>query len=185
MSRSPCVGCSWAPSPALITLEGMRDARKCAAPADQWRITTMSIRIASRFRAVSTSVSPLETDEPTAPMFTVSAASLFSANSKEMRGARGGLEEEVDDRLAPQNRDLLDLPLGHLLEGLRRIENDPDLFGRKGLEARQVLAQGRRRSFHRRSSCESTTASSPSRRGTRTSTRRSVRTGNSRPTISG
>ena len=79
------MGCSWAPSPALITFDGMRDARNRAAPGDQCRITTMSIRIASRLRAVSTSVSPFETDEPTAPMFTVSADSLFSANSKEMR----------------------------------------------------------------------------------------------------
>ena len=45
----------------------------------------MSIRIASRLRAVSTSVSPLETEEPPAAKFTVSAESRFSANSKEMR----------------------------------------------------------------------------------------------------
>ena len=45
----------------------------------------MSIRIASRLRAVSTSVSPLDTLEPAAATFTVSAASRFSANSNEMR----------------------------------------------------------------------------------------------------
>ena len=45
----------------------------------------MSIRIASRFFAVSTSVSPLETEEPDAATFTVSALSRFSANSNEMR----------------------------------------------------------------------------------------------------
>jgi len=49
------------------------------------RITTMSIRIASRFFAVSTSVSPLETDEPLAATLTVSADSRFSANSNEIR----------------------------------------------------------------------------------------------------
>ena len=85
MSSSPCVGCSCAPSPALITFEGMRAPRNDAAPADQCRMTTMSIRIASRLRAVSTSVSPFETDDPTDPMFTVSADSRFSANSNEMR----------------------------------------------------------------------------------------------------
>src|SRR6266545_2667399 len=47
-------------------------------------MTTMSIRIASRFRAVSTRVSPLMTLEPDAATFTVSAESLFSANSKEI-----------------------------------------------------------------------------------------------------
>ncbi|MFM8790956.1 MAG: hypothetical protein ACKOFX_00405, partial [Solirubrobacterales bacterium] len=45
----------------------------------------MSIRIASRFRAVSTRVSPLETLEAAVATFTVSADIRFSANSKEMR----------------------------------------------------------------------------------------------------
>src|SRR4051794_11912413 len=45
----------------------------------------MSIRIASRFRAVSTRVSPLETDDPAVATFTVSALSRFSANSNEIR----------------------------------------------------------------------------------------------------
>src|SRR3954471_4236535 len=45
----------------------------------------MSIRIASRFRAVSTSVSPFDTLDPAADTFTVSADSRFSANSNEMR----------------------------------------------------------------------------------------------------
>src|SRR2546425_589084 len=45
----------------------------------------MSIRIASRFLAVSTRVSPFCTALPDAATFTVSAESRFSANSKEMR----------------------------------------------------------------------------------------------------
>ena len=45
----------------------------------------MSIRIASRLRAVSTSVSPFTTDEALVVTFTVSALSLFSANSNEIR----------------------------------------------------------------------------------------------------
>src|SRR5215210_3021603 len=48
-------------------------------------MTTMSIRIASRFLAVSTKVSPLLTDDPTAATFTVSAERRFSANSNEIR----------------------------------------------------------------------------------------------------
>ena len=48
-------------------------------------MTTMSIRIASRLRAVSTSVSPLDTLDPDAETFTVSADNLFSANSNEIR----------------------------------------------------------------------------------------------------
>ncbi len=84
-SSSPCVGCSCVPSPALITLLSIRSARNRAAPLAKWRITTMSMRIASRFRAVSTSVSPLETLEPEEATFTVSAERRFSANSKLMR----------------------------------------------------------------------------------------------------
>ena len=84
-SSSACVGCSCLPSPALMTLEAIRLPRNSAAPEDGCRITTMSMRIASRLRAVSTSVSPLETDEPVAATLTVSADSRFSANSNEMR----------------------------------------------------------------------------------------------------
>ena len=73
------------PSPALITFDSMRSARNCAAPDAPWRITTMSMRIASRLRAVSTSVSPFCTLEPVDATFTVSAESRFSANSNETR----------------------------------------------------------------------------------------------------
>ncbi len=45
----------------------------------------MSIRIASRLRAVSTSVSPFVTLDPDDATDTVSADSRFSANSNEMR----------------------------------------------------------------------------------------------------
>src|SRR5690349_9410935 len=84
-SSSPCVGCSCLPSPALMTLERMRRARNSAAPDEGCRITTMSMRIASRFRAVSTSVSPFCTELPLAATFTVSADRRFSANSNEIR----------------------------------------------------------------------------------------------------
>src|SRR6476661_1218267 len=85
MSSRPCVGCSCLPSPALMTLLRIRWPRNCAAPDAPWRITTMSIRIASRLRAVSTRVSPLETEDPADATFTVSALSRFSANSNEIR----------------------------------------------------------------------------------------------------
>ena len=84
-SRRAWVGCSCLPSPAFTTLERMRSPRNCAAPEEAWRITTMSMRIASRFLAVSTSVSPFCTALPVAATLTVSAERRFSANSKEMR----------------------------------------------------------------------------------------------------
>jgi len=79
------VGCSCVPSPALMTFDSMRSARKRGAPEAGCRMTTMSIFIASRFRAVSTRVSPFDTLETAVATLTVSADIRFSANSKEMR----------------------------------------------------------------------------------------------------
>jgi hypothetical protein len=84
-SRSACVGCSWAPSPALSTTESTQRVRKWAAPGEAWRITTTSIFMASMFRAVSLRVSPFETEEPLAEKLTTSAESRFSASSNESR----------------------------------------------------------------------------------------------------
>ena len=68
-----------------MTLLSMRSARNRALPDAWWRMTTMSMRMASRLRAVSTSVSPLATDDPAVEMLTVSALRRFSANSNETR----------------------------------------------------------------------------------------------------
>src|SRR2546426_6947979 len=68
-----------------MTLDRIRLPRNSAAPEEGWRITTMSIRIASRFRAVSTRVSPFCTELPLAATLTVSAERRFSANSNEIR----------------------------------------------------------------------------------------------------
>ena len=59
MSRRPWVGCSWQPSPALITGHASTRDRYCAEPLLRWRTTSMSIFMAARFSAVSRSVSPL------------------------------------------------------------------------------------------------------------------------------
>ena len=168
MSSRPWVGCSCLPSPALMTLERMRWPRNCAAPDAPWRMTTMSIRMASRFRAVSTRVSPLETDEPATATFTVSALSRFSANSNEIRVRVRGLEEQVDDGLPAKRRHLLDRPLAHFLERLRGVEDEPDLVRAQRLQADQVLAEARGASSQARTS---STASRPSSSETNTSTR--------------
>ena len=67
-----------------MTFEGILSPKNFAAPDEPCRITTISIFIASKFRAVSTRVSPLDTEEPTEETLTVSALNLFSANSKEI-----------------------------------------------------------------------------------------------------
>ena len=84
-SSSACVGCSCAPSPALTTPARRREASISAAPACAWRTTTTSGAIASRFRAVSSSVSPLTVDEAEPEMFTASADSRLAAISNDVR----------------------------------------------------------------------------------------------------
>ncbi len=85
MSRSPCVGCSWLPSPALTTLQPMHCVRYSGVPADECRITTMSTPIASMFRAVSRSVSPLLTELPDDENSSTSAESRCAASVKLVR----------------------------------------------------------------------------------------------------
>src|SRR5438309_2743443 len=84
-SSSACVGCSCAPSPALITLA--RTARDTArgAPAAGWRTTSTSAPIASRLRTVSCKDSPLLTLEASFWKLSTSAPSACAATSKELR----------------------------------------------------------------------------------------------------
>jgi hypothetical protein len=65
---------------ALISFESW-----CGAPGDEWRITMQSGAIASRLRAVSTSVSPFVTEEDEAEILTASADNRFAAISKDVR----------------------------------------------------------------------------------------------------
>ncbi len=84
-SSSACVGCSCIPSPAFtIRARQIRDKR-WHAPADGWRSTIMLGDIASKFIAVSTSVSPLTTLEVAMATLRVSALRRFSAISNEVR----------------------------------------------------------------------------------------------------
>ena len=84
-SRSACVGCSWAPSPAFTMLVRARAATKCGAPDAACRSTMASACIASMFRIVSRSVSPLVTLDCAGLTFTTSAPSRFPASSNDVR----------------------------------------------------------------------------------------------------
>src|SRR6266478_2424090 len=84
-SSRPCVGCSWAPSPALITLARTARATSRGAPAAGWRTTRASAPMASRLRTVSSSDSPLATLEASFWKVRTSAPSAFAATSKELR----------------------------------------------------------------------------------------------------
>src|SRR5438132_6869869 len=84
-SSRPCVGCSWAPSPALITLARTARATSLGAPAAGWRTTSASAPMASRLRTVSSSDSPLATLEASFWKARTSAPRAFAATSKELR----------------------------------------------------------------------------------------------------
>ena len=82
-SSKACVGCSCAPSPALMTAQSTLRASRCTAPAEAWRTTMMSGRMALSVTAVSISVSPFFTLEVATDMFITSAPSRLPAISNE------------------------------------------------------------------------------------------------------
>ena len=73
------------PSPALTIPALQIRASRWHAPDEAWRMTMMSGFIASRFSAVSMSVSPFTTLEVAMAMFSVSALRRFSATSNDVR----------------------------------------------------------------------------------------------------
>src|SRR4029077_14641088 len=79
------------------------------------------------------------------------------------------LEEEIDDGLSAERRDLLDRALTHFLERLGGVEDEPDVVGTQVLEPGEVLAEGGA-GGHFGSSRTSSTASRPSSLETQTCT---------------
>ena len=77
------VGCSCAPSPALITEQPTFWLRRLTAPAAGWRTTRTSGRMALSVVAVSISVSPLVTEDEATDMFMTCAPSRLPAISNE------------------------------------------------------------------------------------------------------
>src|ERR1700722_1675205 len=82
-SSNAWVGCSWAPSPALITEQSILRASSSTAPEAWWRTTRMSGCMALRVIAVSISVSPLRIEDEETDMFMTSAPRRLPANSNE------------------------------------------------------------------------------------------------------
>ena len=82
-SSSACVGCSCAPSPALMTEPSTFRASNSTAPEAWWRTTRMSGCIAFSVTAVSISVSPLRVDIEDTDMFITSAPSRLPAISND------------------------------------------------------------------------------------------------------
>ena len=84
-SRRAWVGCSWRPSPALITAASTYWLSNNAAPEQLCRTTRMSGCIALSVVAVSSKVSPFLTDEPATAIFRTDPPSRFAASSNETR----------------------------------------------------------------------------------------------------
>ena len=83
-SSSACVGCSWLPSPALITAQFTFSESSLTAPDSGWRTTSTSGCMAFSVIAVSMTVSPLRTEEVGTDMLMTSAPSRLPASSNEV-----------------------------------------------------------------------------------------------------
>ena len=118
-----------------------------ARPTTACRITIMSGFIASRFLAVSSSVSPFVHARGGGGDREAVRRQHPLRDLERRARARRGLVEEVDDRLAAQGRDLLDRPVQDLLEAVRGVEDGLDVAGLEGLDAQQVAV---REAAHRR-----------------------------------
>ena len=79
------MGCSWQPSPALITEASVHPATRWAVPAIGWRTTSASAPYEATTSTVSRRLSPLLRDEPPAEKAMVSADRRRAAVSKDMR----------------------------------------------------------------------------------------------------
>ena len=84
-SKSAWVGCSWLPSPALMTAQLTFSDNSLTAPLSGWRTTRTSGCMAFSVIAVSISVSPFLIAESATDMLMTSALSRLPASSNEVR----------------------------------------------------------------------------------------------------
>src|SRR5690606_19862431 len=85
--------------------------------------------------------------------------SLFRERERDA-GAGDRLEEEIDDRLAPQCTHLLERPFADFLDRFRRVEDGGDLFAAEMCQPDEILAE--QGGAHAAPSRLSMTESSPS-----------------------
>ena len=138
-SSRPWVGCSWAPSPALM-IEHLRCwASRCGVPGVGCRITTTSAPIASMFRAVSMNDSPFERLEPLGGK--VLRVGREPLGRQAEAGPRAGrvFEEQVEDDPALKRGHFLAAAGRNLGKRLGGIEDRQDLFARQLFETEQMF----------------------------------------------
>ncbi len=76
------MGCSWPPSPALITVASTQRVICQGTPGERWRTTSPSTPMAQIVSTVSRTDSPLLTEEAAMEKLTVSADRRLAAVSK-------------------------------------------------------------------------------------------------------
>jgi hypothetical protein len=126
-------------------------------------MTIMSGAMASIVLAVSDSVSPFDTLDPTVVMPSVSALSRFSASFERHSRARARFEEQIDDRATAERRNFLDraTATSFMASAVSRISSI--LAGVEFLDAEQVSAFQRGGGGHSSTSTSSRPSSSSSR----------------------
>ena len=138
-SSSPWVGCSCAPSPALMIEAFTCWASRCGAPGVGWRTTITSAPMASMFLAVSMKVSPLERLEALVEKSCVSAESRFAARLKLVRVRVEFSKKRLKTMRPCSAGTFLRLRGRDFRHLLGRVEDGQDLGGGKVLESQQVF----------------------------------------------
>ena len=139
-SSSACVGCSCAPSPALITGAPSTSAIRFGTPATAWRTTTASGSIASSVRAVSRMLSAFFSARARRREVDHVGREPLARDLEAGARARRGLEEQVDDGAAAQGRDLLHLALADLDHVLGGVEDALDVGALEVFDAEQIAS---------------------------------------------
>ena len=139
-SSRPWVGCSWAPSPALMIEQFRCCASKCGVPGVGCRTTTTSAPIASMFLAVSMNDSPLDRLEPLGGEVLGVGREPLGRQAEAGPGAGRVLEEQVEDDPALERGHLLAAARRDLGERLGGVEDRQDLVARQVFQPQQVLA---------------------------------------------
>src|SRR5258705_5556529 len=100
-SSSPCVGCAWRPSPALMTCScGLTwRAIRNGAPEALWRTMKRSACIAERLATVSSRDSPFEAEDTAMLRLMTSADRRFAAISKVVRVRVEGSKKRLNTLL--------------------------------------------------------------------------------------
>jgi len=113
-------------------------AIRCAAPLWAWRTTNMSACMAERLRRCRAAFRPWSGTRCDVEIDDVGGKSL-RRDLERRAGTRRGFEEQVEYRLAAQQRYFLYLALGDGKKGVRGVEDAHDDVARQALDGEQVM----------------------------------------------